>query len=290
MREKSLVLIKREPTNEMESGYPEDVERSNATSTSFSLPFCRRRDRHGMKEICKSHEFQDPPEQSYRQQEMEPESTIQRKRPCKTDVVRIELTDLKSFTRFLPDRSEMTAEKFLSQFEREAALMSVSENQLLNIVSFVLREAQLSWCRSNVHSYRTYEDFREEFIRYYRSYCMSYTQSTRLKTIPFNRKVDQSVKKFVIEHYVKINELDPMNSMHISATQLFFCYQRPFASTRALNLNDMLETTCKLDFIHDTNESRRGLPISTTQKQKHVDNYHLGANKIYEVEVSSEEK
>lgn len=138
----------------------------------------------------------------------------------------------------------------------------------------------------------TYDDFREAFLQYCQSYSMTYTQLTRLGNIPFNLKVNTSVEKFVTERYVKTKELDPMSSeAHICNTISLFLpvsYHRQFASARALNLNDMLETIRKLELIYDTIESRRGV-FNTTQKQKSIDSNLLGANKIYEVEFSSEE-
>ena len=123
----------------------------------------------------------------------------------------MKLSDIRSFTTFSAKKSSITAKSYIAQFERECEIMGIPEHQKLRVIPFVLHGSTLYWYQSNADKFKSYQSFKEAFIRYYQSEDMSYAKLTRLRTLSFDPKYYSSVENFVIERY---NELE--NLMKVS--------------------------------------------------------------------------
>jgi len=61
---------------------------------------------------------------------------------------KINLLELKQFTKYPSDDGELSARTFLIQFEREASLIGIGPRRYMNILLFVLQKSALSWFNS----------------------------------------------------------------------------------------------------------------------------------------------
>jgi hypothetical protein len=171
---------------------------------------------------------------------------------------------------------ELSAQCFITQLEREAALIGMDKSQLMEVIPFVLRTSALSWYRSNGEKLSRYRQFKKKFLKYYQSENLMYSSLTRLRTLPFNPKVDRSVQDFITERFHRIRELDRLASdvqiCHGLIPLLPIGYQRQLATVRITKLMDMLEVVQRLEFVHDNSESRKGRlgDDEHTKKKFHV--------------------
>lgn len=175
--------------------------------------------------------------------------------------VKVRLADLRSFTQFPTNGDEVTASSFLTQLEREATLVGIPTEQMLEIIPFVLRGNSLSWFYSHSSSFQSYGEFKRQFISYYQSEDVVCSQVTRLRTSPFNPKLDKSVQYFVTDRYRKLRDLDTMSSEAQICNNIIsllpVTYQKQLVSVKCTKLMDLLDIVRKLEIIHDASEQRR---------------------------------
>lgn len=122
--------------------------------------------------------------------------------------MKICLAELKSFTKFSAARDHTSAKSFLRQFEREAAIVGIPQHQWLQVLAFVLKGANQSWFVSNSKRFQNYQDFHILFLGHH-SDSATCAKLARLRSIPFNSKVNRSVESFIIDGYNAIRDLDP---------------------------------------------------------------------------------
>lgn len=77
--------------------------------------------------------------------------------------LRLRLADLRSFTMYSGERTDMSARSFIVQFKREACMVGVPKSQWLNLMSFILKSVAHAWFLSNLNSFVDCSDFREAF-------------------------------------------------------------------------------------------------------------------------------
>lgn len=94
----------------------------------------------------------------------------------------------------------------------------------MEIILFALRESVASWYRSYWELFVSFKKFREMFLRHYHSDDSTGAKLTKLKTVPFNLKVGESVEKFVSTRYYQNTDLDPYIKKSKSGTALLHYY------------------------------------------------------------------
>jgi hypothetical protein len=126
--------------------------------------------------------------------------------------IRMRLSEIKSFTQYPSTGEEMSAKTFLEQFEDEAKVIGIQRNQYMKVIPFLLHGTVKSWFRSNRKRMKTYQAFTTRFMEYHQSEEYTYSRLNRLKTTPFNPKVDNNVEQFVNDRYQMMRDLDPTMS------------------------------------------------------------------------------
>lgn len=138
--------------------------------------------------------------------------------------------------------------------------MGIPRHQWLRVIAFVLEGAAHSWFVSNLEHFRSYEDFCNLFLRYNHSDSATCAKLARLRSTPFNPKINRSVEGFIIDRYNAIRDLDPHVSeiqvCHSLISLLPISYQKHLAASRITDLTEILETVRRLEAIFEVYENR----------------------------------
>jgi hypothetical protein len=171
-------------------------------------------------------------------------------------------------------------------------VIGIKEKQYLSILPFILKGTARAWYQANQDQFYNYDTFLQLFLSHYQSADLTSAQLNRLKTVPFNPRIDEGVEAFVIMRYNQIRELDLISSDAQICNSIIpllpIQYQRQLASVRYNTLRDILGVVKRLEDIHEAWETRKKAGYEADGRWKEDDDARRRRARINNVQRTRE--